>query len=330
MSALAPVLEAFFTERLIGQRHASPNTVAAYRDSWRLLLHFVHEKSGKAPYQLDLADLDDRTIGSFLEHLETVRHNTVRTRNVRLSAIRSFFSYASLRHPEHAELIARVLAVPTKRCEQREVSYLCTEELAALVTAPDLRTWTGRRDHALLDIAAETGLRVSELIGVRNSDVELGTGANIRCMGKGRKERCTPLSKNAVAILWAWMKERGGEPGDALLPTRKGTPLSRGAVERLVTRHAATATKRSPSLRAKHVTPHVLRHTCAMELLRSGVDVAVIALWLGHSSIGTTIRAYLHADMSIKERALARTAPPNTKPGRYQPSDQLLSFLDSL
>ena len=230
MSALCPTLEAFFTERLIGQRHASPNTVAAYRDTWRLLLRFVHQNSRKEPHQLDLADLDADVIGAFLDHLESKRHNSVRTRNARLSGIRSFFAYAALRHPEHAALIARVIAIPTKRCEQKEVSYLDTEQLAALVDAPDLRTWTGRRDHALLDVAVGTGLRVSELTSLRNSDVELGTGANVSCTGKGRKARCTPLAKDTVAVLRAWMRERGGEPGDPLFPTRRGTPLSRGAV----------------------------------------------------------------------------------------------------
>ena len=330
MSALAPTLEAFFTERLIGQRNASPNTVAAYRDTWRLVLRFARARTGKEPSRLDLADLDAPLIGAFLDHLEQERHNTARTRNARLSAIRSFFRYAALRHPEHAALIARVLAIPAKRCERAEVSYLTRPELDALLAAPDQGTWTGRRDHALLDVAAQTGLRVSELTGLRNCDVELGTGAHIRCTGKGRKQRCTPLARSTVAVLRAWMQERRGEPGDPLFPARHGTPLTRGAVARLVTRHTATARHRCPSLITKHPTPHVLRHSCAMELLRSGVDCAVIALWLGHEQVETTSRIYLHADMSIKERALARTTPLHTRPGRYQASDQLLAFLDSL
>lgn len=330
MSALAPTLEAFFTERLIGQRNASPNTVAAYRDTWRLVLRYARARTGKEPSRLDLGDLDAPLIGAFLDHLEQERHNTARTRNARLSAIRSFFRYAALRHPEHAALIARVLAIPAKRCERAEVSYLTRPELDALLAAPDQGTWTGRRDHALLDVAAQTGLRVSELTGLRNCDVELGTGAHIRCTGKGRKQRCTPLARSTVAVLRAWMQERRGEPGDPLFPARRGTPLSRGAVARLVTRHTATARHRCPSLITKHPTPHVLRHSCAMELLRSGVDCAVIALWMGHEQVETTSRIYLHADMSIKERALARTAPLHTRPGRYQASDQLLAFLDSL
>ena len=330
MSALAPTLEAFFTERLIGQRNASPNTVAAYRDTWRLVLRFARARTGKEPSRLDLGDLDAPLIGAFLDHLEQERHNTARTRNARLSAIRSFFHYAALRHPEHAALIARVLAIPAKRCERAEVSYLTRPELDALLAAPDQGTWTGPRDHALLDVAAQTGLRVSELTGLRNCDVELGTGAHIRCTGKGRKQRCTPLARSTVAVLRAWMHERRGEPGDPLFPARRGTPLSRGAVARLVTRHTVTARHRCPSLITKHPTPHVLRHSCAMELLRSGVDCAVIALWMGHEQVETTSRIYLHADMSIKERALARTAPLHTRPGRYQASDQLLAFLDSL
>ena len=330
MTALAPTLEAFFTERLIGQRHASPNTVAAYRDAWRLLLRFVHDRTATEPCQLDLADLDAPLIGAFLDHLETDRENGARTRNARLAAIRSFFRYAALRHPEHAALIARVLAIPTKRCEHTDVSYLTRPQTDALLAAPDRDTWTGRRDHALLDVAVQTGLRVSELTGLQNQDVELGAGAHVRCHGKGRKERCTPLSKRTVAALRAWMQERGGQPSDPLFPTRRGTPLGRGAVGRLVTKHTTTATQHCASLRDKHATPHVLRHSCAMELLRCGVDVAVIALWLGHERVDTTSRTYLHADMSIKERALARTTPLHTKPGRYRPSDRLLAFLDDL
>jgi len=330
MSTLAPTLEAYFTERLIGQRHASPNTVAAYRDAWRLMLRFVCDRTHKQPCQLDLADLDAPLIGAFLDHLEADRHNSPRTRNARLAALRSFFRFAALRHPEHAALIARVLAIPSKRCDRAEVCYLVQAEADALLAAPDRRTWTGRRDHALLDVALQTGLRASELTGRRNQDVELGTGAHVQCWGKGRKQRCTPLSKQTVGVLRVWMQERQGQPGDPLFPTRRGTPLTRGAMTGLVSKHASTAQRRCPSLRTKRPTPHVLRHSCAMSLLQSGTDTTVIALWLGHERPETTARIYLHADMSIKERALARTAPVNTKPGRYQPSDQLLAFLENL
>jgi site-specific recombinase XerD len=330
VSTLAPTLETYFTERLIGQRHASPNTIAAYRDTWRLLLRFVCARTGKQPCQLDLADLDASVIGAFLDHLENDRHNSPRTRNARLAALRSFFSFAALRHPEHAALIARVLAIPTKRCDRAEVIFLDQAESEALIAAPDRHTWTGRRDHALLDVALQTGLRASELTGLRNQDVELGIGAHVRCWGKGRKHRCTPLSKQTVGVLRVWMRERQGQPGDPLFPTRRGTPLSRGAMAGLVSRHTITAQQRCPSLRTKRPTPHALRHSCAMSLLRSGTETTVIALWLGHERAETTARIYLHADMSIKERALARTAPMNTKHGRYRPSDQLLAFLDEL
>jgi integrase/recombinase XerD len=330
MTALAATLEAYFADRLIGQRHASPHTVAAYRDSWRLLLRFMRDRTGKEPSELDLADLDAPTIGAFLDHLEHERHNSARTRNARLAAIRSFFHYAALRHPEHAGLIARVLAIPAKRCDRTEVCYLTRPELDALVAAPDRTSWTGRRDHALLDLAIQAGLRVSELTGLRNQDIELGAGAHVRCHGKGRKDRCTPLSRQTVTVLRTWLQERGGDPPDPLFPSRRGTALSRGAVTTLVARYTATASQHCPSLRARHPTPHILRHSCAMDLLRNGVDTAVIALWLGHERVETTSRAYLHADMSIKERALARIAPFPAKPGRYRPPDRLLAFLDNL
>ena len=329
MSALAPSLEAFFTERLMHQRHASPNTVAAYRDAWRLLLGFAANRTGKQPYELDVADLDAPLIGEFLQHLETERHNSARTRNARLAAIRSFFRFAALRHPEHAALIARVLAIPTKRCDRAEVCYLTEPEADAVMASPDQATWTGRRDHAMLVVAMQTGLRVSELTGLRNQDVELRTGAHLRCWGKGRKERCTPLRPRTVSVLRSWMNERAGGPGDPLFPTRRGTRLSRDAIGALVDKHAATAANRQPSLRDKNVTPHVLRHSCAMALRRGGVDRAVIALWLGHEQVDTT-DIYVHADLSIKEQALARTKPPHVRLGRYRPPDRLLAFLQAL
>jgi len=329
VSALAPTLEAYFTERLIGQRRASPNTVAAYRDAWRLLLRYAQARTGKAPNRLDLADLDARLISGFLEHLEVERRNTARTRNARLAAIRSFFHYAALHHPEHAGSIAAVLAIPSKRRERKEVCYLTAPEVQALVESPDRRTWTGRRDHALLAVAVQTGLRVSELTGLCNQDVELGAGAHVRCVGKGRKERSTPLDHVSVAALRVWMRERGGRASDALFPTRRNSPLSRDAVGALVTKHTITAQRRCPSLKTKRPTPHTLRHSCAMDLLASGVDRTVVALWLGHERVETT-GIYIHADMSIKERALARTKPLDTKAGRYRASDPLLAFLEDL
>lgn len=329
MSLVAPTLEAFFTERLIHQRQASPNTVAAYRDSWRLFLAFVQERIGKQPYELDLGDLDAGLIASFLTHLETDRHNSARTRNARLAAIRSFFRFAALRHPEHAALIARVLDIPTKRCDRAVVCYLSEDEATILVSSPATDTWCGRRDQVILAVGLQTGLRVSELAGLRNCDVELRAGAHVRCRGKGRKTRSTPLRSDSVALLKSWMNERAGGPEDPLFPTRRGTALTRDAVGALVAKHTATAAQRQPSLAAKRVTPHVLRHSCAMSLLRRGVDRSVVAMWLGHQQLDT-VSIYLHADMSIKERALARTRPLTVKPGRYRPRDRLLAFLDRL
>jgi site-specific recombinase XerD len=329
MTALAPTLEAYFTERLVHQRQASPNTVAAYRDAWRLLLGFAHQCTRKQPCQLDISDLDAPLIAAFLTHLEIDRHNCPRTRNARLAAIRSFFAFAALTHPEHAALIARVLAIPTKRCDKALVNYLTDPEADAVTASPDRQRWTGRRDHALLVVALQTGLRVSELTGLRNQDVELRTGAHLRCWGKGRKERSTPLRPGTVAVLRTWITERAGTPEDPLFPTSRGTPLSRDAIAALVTKHVATAAHGQPSLHGKKVTPHVLRHSCAMALLRGGVDRSVLALWLGHEQVGTT-DIYLHSDLTIKQRALARTKPHHVRPGRYRPPDRLMAFLQDL
>ncbi len=329
MTTLAPTLEAFFSDRLARQREASPHTVAAYRDTFRLLLTFVHRRTGTAPCQLGFEDLDASLIGAFLEHLEAARGNSARTRNARLAAIHAFFRYASFRHPEHAARIGRVLAIPSKRVERALVAYLTRPELEAILAVPDRSSAIGRRDHALLLLAAQTGLRLSELTGLACGDIHLGTGAHVRCVGKGRKERCTPLTKATVAVLRVWLRERDGRPDELLFPGRDGGRLSSDAVQRLVAKHVATASRRCPSLRGKRVTPHVLRHTSAMALLHGGVDTSVIALWLGHESSRTT-QIYLHADLSLKERALARTTSPRTRPGRYRPPDALLAFLEGL
>jgi site-specific recombinase XerD len=329
VSALAPVMEGFFTERLLTQRRASPHTVASYRDTFRLLLRFAQRRTGKTPSKLTLEDLDAVMIGAFLDHLERERGNSVRTRNNRLAAIHSLFTYAALRHPEHSALIQRVLAIPAKRVDRPLVSFLANDEVSALLAAPDRDTWIGRRDHALLLTAIQTGLRVSELTALARCDVELGTGAHLRCHGKGRKERITPLTTEVRAVLRVWLAERRGTSTDPVFPSRRGGPLSSDAVAVLVARHTTTAAASCPSLRTKIVTPHVLRHTCAMRLLAVGVDTSVIALWLGHEGIETT-HIYLHADLAIKERALARTAPNGTAPGRYRPPDALLAFLEAL
>jgi integrase/recombinase XerD len=331
MTPLAPLLQAFFCERLARQRDASPNTIAAYRDSFRLLLAFVHQQTGKAPAKLALDDLDAARITAFLAHLENERGNSVRTRNARrLTAIHSFFHYAALKAPECAELIARVLAIPDKRFDTTLINYLTEPEIDALLKSPDRSTWTGRRDHALLLLAVQTGLRASELASLRCQDLQLDNGW-VRCEGKGRKERCTPISRLARQVLRIWLRELHGQPDSPLFPSRSGRHLTRGAIWRLVVKHAATARQRCPSLQTKNITPHVLRHTAAMRLLRAPkpVDTATIALWLGHETLDSTNK-YLHADMELKRRALDRTTPPNTKPGRYRPPDPLLAFLESL
>jgi len=281
VSDLAPVLQGFFTDKLMRQRQASPHTVASYRDTFKLLLGFVAERTGRNPARLGLGDLDAPTVGAFLQHLETARGNTVATRNARLTAIHSFYRYAALRAPDHAALIQRVLAIPSKRFDRAIVSYLTQAEADALISGPDRATWLGRRDHALLLTDVQTGLRVSELIGLKLRDVHLDTGPHLRCHGKGRKDRCTPLTSGTVTVLRAWLAERGGRDSDPLFPTSRGSPLSRDAVQRLVAKHAATAAIACPSLNEKNVTPHTLRHTTAMALLRAGVDLSVIALWLG-------------------------------------------------
>jgi len=329
VTALAPTLQAFFTDRLLRQRQASPHTIAAYRDTWRMLLTFTARQAGKPPSQLDLGDLDAPLIGSFLDHLEHERGNSPRTRNARLAAIHSLFRYAALRHPEHAEVIARVLAIPPKRFDKALVTWLTGPEIDALLAAPDRSTWAGRRDHALILLAAQTGLRVSELTGLTIGDIHLGAGAHVSCTGKGRKQRITPLTTGTVAVLRAWLTERGGQPGQALFPARTGGRLSRDAVERRIAKHTTTAAARCPSLNAKTVTAHTLRHTAAMRLLHAGTDTSVIALWLGHEQAETT-QIYLHADLALKERALARTKPPDVKPGRFRPPDKLLAFLEAL
>jgi len=329
MSTFAPTLQAFFTDRLIAQRDASPRTVAAYRDTLRLLLRFASEKTGKQPCQLDIAHLDASLIGAFLDHLERDRGNSARTRNARLAAIHSLYRFASLRHPEHAQTIARVLEIPPKRHQRPLICYLDEHEIKALLRAPDRSSWLGRRDHALLLLAIQTGLRVSELTALRIADVSLSTGAHARVKGKGRKERCAMLTAETIAVLREWCRERKGEPDDPLFPTRRGGPLTPKAVAWLIDKHTATAAHRCPSLASKRVTPHVLRHTNAMLLRAANIDIHTIALWLGHESTKST-EVYLHADNKLKQQAIERTAPTGTPPGRYRPPDKIMDFLERL
>jgi site-specific recombinase XerD len=329
MSALATSLQAWFTDRLIRERNASPHTIASYRDTIRLLLTYASQRLRVEPSQLELGQLDAPLVGAFLDHLETDRGCSPRTRNTRLAAIRTFYRYCLLRHPEHAATIERVLQIGPKRHERALVTYLTEPELDALVDAPDRSSWTGRRDHAIIVLLAQTGLRASELTSLRGVHVHLGSGAHVTTTGKGRKQRITPLTKQTAAVLRVWLAERGGSPTDPLFPTSTGAPLTRKALARRIAKHAVCATERCPSLTAKTITPHVLRHTAAMRLLHAGIDTTVIALWLGHEQVETT-QMYLHADLALKERALARTKPLDSKPGRYRPPDALLGFLDRL
>ena len=330
MTALAPTLQAFFTDRLIRQRHASGHTIAAYRDTWRMLLGYAAARSGRPPSQLDFADVDAPLVAAFLDHLEHDRGNSIRTRNARLAAIHSLFHFAALAHPEHAHSISRVLAIAPKRYDRTLITYLSEAEIDAVLACCNPTTWTGRRDHALLLLAVQTGLRISELTGLTRGDVHLGTGAHVACHGKGRKDRITPLTVVTVVVLRDWLGERpAADPGTPLFPTRRGTALSRDAIEHRITHYATRAADTCPSLRGKTITAHVLRHTTAMRLLHAGVDTSVIALWLGHESSETT-QIYLHADLHLKEQALARTAPPTVKAGRYQPPDRLLTWLEQL
>jgi site-specific recombinase XerD len=329
VTAAAATVQAFFTERLIHQRRASAHTISAYRDTLRLLLTFAATRTGTSPCRLDIAQLNTPVIAAFLDHLEHDRGNSIRTRNARLAAIHSLFTYAALRHPEHAADIDRVLAIPPKRADQTIVTYLTDEESEALLTAPDRTTRTGRRDHAWILLAVQTRLRASELTGLTRGDVHLGTGAYVACHGKGRKNRITPLTPETVTTLRAWLAERAGAPEDPLFPTSRGGPLSHDALQQRLNTYATTAKRTCPAPTSKNITPHVLRHTAAMRLLHAGVDITVITLWLGHENV-TTTQIYLQADMALKQRALDRTTPPNTTPGRYKPPDQLLAFLETL
>ena len=328
-TAFPALLESYFTQRLIAQRRVSPHTIAAYRDTFRLLLHFAQKRLHKPPSQLTLEDLNAPFLGTFLNDLENHRANGARSRNLRLTAIRSFFRYAALEVPHHAALIQRVLAIPNKRQPRPLVDFLTPLEFKALLAAPDQNTWLGRRDHALLLTAVQTGLRLSEMTSLRQSDVSLRSGAHVRCQGKGRKERCTPLAKPTVRVLAAWIKEQGQDGSKILFPSARGGSLSSDSVQYLATKYAAVARKNCPSLSQKRVSPHVLRHTAAMELLQAGVDRALIALWLGHESVETT-QVYLDADLALKEKVLAKTTPIKGKRGCYRPDDDLLGFLKNL
>jgi len=323
------LLQSFFTRRLMQQRRASPHTVGSYRDTFRLLLRFAQARTGKPPSELAFEQIDAPLIAAFLDEMEKSRSIGARSRNLRLTAIRSFFRYAAFEAPACSAQIQRVLAIPSQRFTRAQIGFLTTPEVQALLAAPDQRTWSGRRDHALLLVAVQTGLRLSELTAAQRNAVIVGAGAHIRVLGKGRKERATPLTKQTAAVLKAWLRQIPDGDDATLFPSARGGRMSGDGVQYLLAKHLATACKTCPSLLRKRVTPHVLRHTTAMELLQAGVDRAVIALWLGHESVETT-QIYLDANLALKEQALAKTTPLGAKPGRYRPADQLLAFLKAL
>jgi len=325
----AALLERFFTERLMQQRQASRHTISSYRDSFRQLLKFIEQRLHKPPSRLSFEQIDAPLIVAFLDDLEKHRGLSVRSRNLRLTAIHSFFRYAAFEAPDHSAQIQRVLAIPSKRFTRTLVPFLTRPEVDALLGAPDRRTWSGRRDHAFLLVAVQTGLRLSEMTGLKRENIILGTGAHVRVIGKGRKERCTPIAKSTRAVLKAWLREPQRGDDDVLFPNAKGQHLTVHGVQYLLNKHRRTASRICPSLQQKRVTVHRLRHTMAMDLLQAGVDRAVIALWLGHESVETT-QVYLEATLAMKEQVLAKMAPPQTKPGRYQPDDRLLEFLNGL
>jgi site-specific recombinase XerD len=327
--SFASLLQSFFTQRLMQQRQASAHTIASYRDTWRLLLRFVQKRLHKAPSTLTLEDIDAPLITAFLDEMEKIRGVTARTRNLRLTAVHSFFRYAAFEAPSTSAHIQRILAIPAKRFTRALVPFLRRQEVDALLAAPDQRTWSGRRDHALILLAVQTGLRLSELTSLQREDLHVGTGAHVRVVGKGRKERCTPLSKNTRAVLAAWVREPPLAPDQPLFPNARGGRLSAHGVHYVLAKHVAAASDLCPSLKHKRVSPHVLRHTTAMDLLQEGTEQIAIALWLGHESIETT-QVYLDADLELKQRILDKTTPPNGKPARYRPDDKLLSFLKGL
>lgn len=328
-SQFPALLQAFFVDRLIRQRQASPHTVTSYRDTFRLLLQYAQQRLGKAPSQISLTDLDTPFLGAFLDHLENKRDNSARSRNVRLAAIHSFFRYVALHAPEYNGIAQRVLAMPSKRYVRRPICFLSPVEVDALLAAPDLSTWSGRRDRALLLLAVQTGLRASELIGLRCENIVFGTGAHVQCLGKGRKTRCTPLRKETITVLRAWLRERQGQSSDPVFPTTQGRALGHDGLEYMLNKHLAVARRHCPSLVKKRITPHSLRHSLAMNLLHHGADRSVIALWLGHESVETT-SIYLQADMQLKEQALAKSATTRARASRYRPTDRVLAFLNAL
>ena len=328
-TSLAPLLQRFFTQRLMQQRQASPHTISSYRDTFRQFLKFIQQRLGKPPSRLTFEEIDAPLIVAFLDELEKRQGISARSRNLRLTAIHSFFRCAAFEVPAYSAQIQRVLAIPSKRFTRTLVQFLTRPEVDALLAAPNQHTWSGRRDHAFLLVAVQTGLRLSEMTGLKCKDLIVGSGAHLRLIGKGRKERCTPRAKSTIAVLKAWLREPQRGDDDVLFPNARGARLSVHGVQYLLTKHRMAASKTCPSLKNKRVSVHRLRHTMAMDLLQAGVDRSVIALWLGHESVETT-QIYIEATLAMKERALEKARPPSGRPGRYQPGDQLLGFLNGL
>jgi site-specific recombinase XerD len=327
--SLPALLESFFTQRLMQQRQASPHTISSYRDTFRQFLKFTEQRFHKAPSLLTFQEINAPLIVAFLDHLEKHQRISTRSRNLRLTALRSFFRFAAYEAPAYAAQIQRVLAIPSKRFTRTLVPFLTRAEVDAILAAPDQRTWSGRRDHAFILLAVQTGLRLSEMTGLKRENIIFGAGAHVRVIGKGRKERCTPIARLVVSVLKAWLREPHRGDGQMLFPNAQGGRLSVHGVQYLLNKHRVTASISCPSLKLKRVTVHRLRHTMAMDLLQAGVDRSVIALWLGHERVETT-QIYLEASLAMKEKALARTSPPHAKPGRYKPGDRVLAFLNSL
>lgn len=325
----ASLLQDFFYQRLVAQRNASARTVASYRDAFRLLLRYVEARTKKPPVRLTLADLDAAIILGFLDHLERERGNSIRSRNTRLAAIRSFFRYAALCDPTALPTIQRVLAIPTKRSERPALGFLSRDEMEALLAAPDCSTWSGQRDRVMLATFYNTGARVSEIIGLQIRDVTLDRSPCVRIHGKGRKERVVPLWRSTSTVLKEWLRTTSSDPNTSLFPSRRGVPLTRSGVEQRLRSAIAAAQTRCTTLKGRHISPHTLRHTTAMHLLQSGVDITVIALWLGHESPATT-HLYVEADLAMKERALKKLQQPPSRRLRYRASDRLLAFLEQL
>lgn len=325
----ATLLQDFFCQRLLAQRNASARTIASYRDAFRLLLRYAEMRIHKQPFALTLADLDVPLVVGFLDHIEKERGNSARSRNARLAAIRSFLRYASFRDPASLPLIQRVMAIPLKRFDRPLLGFLTREEMEAILNAPDRSTWSGHRDHVMLTMLYNTGARASEITALQVADLSLDRTASVRIRGKGRKERAVPLWKSTAAALRGWLPRVSHRPDAPVFPNRHGLTLSRSGIEDRLRAAVRIAAARVPKLKGRRISPHTLRHTTAMHLLQSGVDITVIALWLGHESPATT-HLYLEADLSMKERALRTLQPPPTKPARYRANDRVLAFLDTL